>query len=129
MATKTKKTVVEKPVTGEYGVYLSVDELTHLRDLMSIVLPPEGTETISAVLAQLESRETVDESLWKKICMRCKLAGIPLDTDAPNLIVAPSDIVQLSVFRFEPHGQQSDIVDKPDALFQGNTKKKQKKGK
>lgn len=119
MATNSKKKVSP---TGEYGLSLTVAELTHLRDLMSVMLPPEGKVTLSAALAQLESRDNVDDTLWDKVCSHCELAGIHIGDSAPNLIVAPSDIVPLSVFRFEPH-EQPEVVE-PKAAPRSNSKKK-----
>lgn len=107
--------------TGKSDLSLTLQELTHLRDLMSIMLPPEGKVTISAALAQLESRDAVDETLWDKVCDACETAGIDIGESAPNLIVAPSDIVPLGVFRFEPHEQAPEAPAKPKS-----TKKKAK---
>jgi len=121
MATNTKKKVSSEK-SGEYGLSLTVTELTHLRDLMSIMLPPEGKVTMSAALAQLESRDDVDDTLWDKVCSRCELAGVHIGDSAPNLIVAPSDIVPLSVFRFEPH-EQPEVVE-PKVAPRSNSKKK-----
>ena len=111
-------------MTVEFGFSLTVSELTHLRDLMSIMLPPDGKVTMSAALAHLESRDDVDDILWDKVCDSCEEAGIIIGDSAPNLIVAPSDIVPITVFRFEPHEQQEEQVAELKPTKRSNAKKK-----
>jgi len=82
-----------------YQVRLTKYELLHLRDLMSISLPPEGSQTVSNSLATVENRQLVEVGLWKKISDACKEVGLPLGDDAPDYVVAPSGMVPLGVFQ------------------------------
>jgi hypothetical protein len=74
-------------------------ELLHLRDLMSICLPPEGKHTVSEMLASLENRVIVESALWQKITGACENVGLPTGDDAPDYVVAPSGIAPLGVFQ------------------------------
>ena len=84
-------------------------ELLHLRDLMSILTPPDAKTTVSQQLAEAENRTMVEALLWKKIATACEDAEIPLGEDAPDFIVAPVSAPPISVFRMasEPDENQS----------------------
>lgn len=82
-----------------FDVRLTKFELLHLRDLMSILTPPEAQKTVSQHLAEAENRVMVEALLWKKISTTCETAGIPLGDDAPDFIVAPVASPAISVFR------------------------------
>lgn len=82
-----------------YGLRLTKFELLHLRDLFSVLLPPEGQRTMSQALAELESRTLVESVLWKKVSTACVEAGLPMDDDAPDYVVAPASPPPMSVFQ------------------------------
>jgi hypothetical protein len=74
-------------------------ELLHLRDLMSVTLPPDGKQTLSQALAALEGRPMIETYLWRKISEACEEAGLPLGEEAPDYIVAPSAPPPMGVFQ------------------------------
>jgi len=78
---------------------LSKFELLHLRDLFSIMLPPDASTTLSAALAESENRIFIESMLWKKISAACIEAEIPMGDDAPDFIIAPTNAPPLGVFQ------------------------------
>ena len=93
-----------------HQVRLSKFELLHLRDLMSICLPPEGKQTLSGALATLENRQMVESLLWKKIVEACDEVGLPTGEEAPDYVIAPSGMAPLGVFQLasEPFASDDD---------------------
>lgn len=89
--------VIKRKKTHE--IRFSKFELLHLRDLMSICLPPEGKHTVSEMLGTLENRSMVESSLWQKIVCACENVGLPTGDEAPDYVVAPSGISPLGVFQ------------------------------
>ncbi len=59
-------------------------ELVHIRDLMSVVLPPDGERTISSCLALITRRQVKEGLLWKKVSAACKRHKIPVGEQAPD---------------------------------------------
>ena len=82
-----------------HQVRFSKFELLHLRDLMSICLPPEGKQTLSGALATLENRQMVESLLWKKIVEACNEVGLPTGEEAPDYVVATAGMAPLGVFQ------------------------------
>lgn len=82
-----------------YDLRLTKFELLHLRDLFSVVLPPEGKKTLSQALAELENRSMIESLLWNKISNVCQQAELPVDQDAPDYVVAPAAPPPLTVFQ------------------------------
>ena len=101
-----------------HQVRFSKFELLHLRDLMSICLPPEGKQTLSGALATLENRQMVESLLWKKIVEACNEVGLPTGDEAPDYVVAPAGMAPLGVFQLasEPFagGDDEDEDDEDD---------------
>ena len=107
-------------------------ELLHLRDLMSVCLPPEGKQTLSEALSTLENRQLIEALLWKKISAACSEAGLPTGEEAPDYVVATVGIPSIGVFHLasdpplpslpekdEDEGDPADI----SRLFKGKSKK------
>lgn len=86
---KTRKT---------FPVRLTKFELLHIRDLFSVVLPSEMRETVSQRLAQSQDRTLVEARLWQKLARVCHEAGLPMDDDAPDFVVAASGAPPIGVF-------------------------------
>lgn len=100
-----------------YNLRLTKFELLHLRDLFSVLLPPEGQRTMSQALAELESRTLVESVLWKKVASACTEAGLPMDDDAPDYVVAPASPPPMSVFQLssEPSSEPvNSIIDEEE---------------
>jgi hypothetical protein len=76
-------------------------ELLHLRDLFSILLPPDGKQTVSSALAAAEERAVVEARVWSKVSAACKSAKIPLDEGAPDFIVMMSAAPTLGIFKID----------------------------
>jgi hypothetical protein len=99
---KTRKT---------YDLRLTKFELLHLRDLFSVVLPPDVSKTLSQALAQLEERSLVESMLWSKIAAACEVAGLPMGDEAPDYVVAPNTPPGLGVFQLAsdpPEGEEEE---------------------
>lgn len=104
-----KKENIKKRKT--YELRLTRSEVAHLRDLFSIVLPPDVKKTLSQHLAELEDRVFVEEKLWDKVSNICKDADVPLDDEAPDYIVAPMGPPPMGVFHFSNDSEDSEGLD------------------
>lgn len=93
-----------------YDLRLTKFELLHLRDMFSVVLPPDASKTLSQALAELEGRTLVESMLWKKIHTAAEAAGLPVGDDAPDYVVAHAGTPALSVFQIttDPRGDDSE---------------------
>lgn len=101
-----KKDKIKKRKT--YDLRLTRSELAHLRDLFSIVLPPNVEKTLSQHLAELEERGFIEERLWDKVTHLCSHADVPLDEEAPDYIVAPVGPPPMGVFHFSADDMTSE---------------------
>ena len=109
----SKKIAVKKVITKT--MVLTLGELIHLRDLMSISLPPAMETTISQNLAQLESRMFAETSLWKKVVDLCKESDVSIESAAPNYTIAPVGLPELRVFPLESgDGMTEEEVDEEE---------------
>lgn len=99
----------EKRVT-KFDLKLTRSELVHLRDLMGVSLPAAPPETVSHMLARAESREAAEESLWNKVTEACAHAGLAMEDDAPDYVVAPTSAPMMAVFRIQ---EDADLVEVP----------------
>jgi hypothetical protein len=88
-------------VVNTYSLKLTKIELLHLRDLFSVVLPPDGGHTVSEALAAIENRAIAESKVWLKIAALCKLAELPVDDEAPDFIVAPTTPPPMAVFQLQ----------------------------
>lgn len=98
----SKKVEEREPEIKRQAVFelqLSRFELLHLRDLMSVLLPPTGAQTLSQALAAVEDRNLIESILWEKVSALCSEAGLPLDGEAPDYIVAPTSPPPMGVFQ------------------------------
>ena len=81
-----------------YELRLTKTELVHLRDLFSVVLPPDMKKSLSQHLAEIEDRVYIEDKLWTKLSDLLKDAGLPVDDEAPDFIVAPTAPPAMGVF-------------------------------
>jgi hypothetical protein len=79
-------------------VKFSKFELIHLRDLFSLLTPPEMKETISQKLALLQSRPLIEAKLWQKIAKACEECEIPLGDEAPDFVVSLASTPSIGVY-------------------------------
>ena len=66
---------------------LTSQELTHIRDLMTILLPPDGRLTVSKSLALCENRAMVEGKLWNKVFEQCIDTGVPISEESPDFCI------------------------------------------
>ena len=97
VAPREKEPEVKKHET--FDLNLTRFELLHIRDLMGVLLPPDGTQTLSQALASAEERSLIESMLWEKISKLCKQAKLPLEAEAPDYIVAPVAPPPMGVFQ------------------------------
>ena len=102
------KVAIKKRKT--YDFRLTKFELLHLRDMFSVVLPPDTSKTLSQSLAELENRVLIESALWNKISSVCTEANLPVGEEAPDYIVAPISPPAMGVFQLasEPAEDTSD---------------------
>ena len=113
---------VVRPKT--FSLRLTRFELLHLRDLFSVLLPPDLERTLSQALAAAEERPMVEAKLWQKVSEACLSAGLPTGDDAPDFVASAVSTPQIGVFRLavDPAQQQgsqplTDEVD-PAVVFE-----------
>ncbi len=96
-----EKTPKDPPVKRQsvFDLRLTRFELLHLRDLMGILLPPDGAQTISQALACVEERSLIESILWEKLSKLCSEAKLPLDEEAPDFIVSTAGPTPLGIFQ------------------------------
>jgi len=82
-----------------FSLQLTRFELLHLRDLMGVLLPPDGSQTISQALAAIEERSLIESMLWEKVAKFCIDAELPVDATAPDYIIAPTAPPPLGIFQ------------------------------
>jgi hypothetical protein len=93
-------------------ISFDVDELTHLRDLFSVMF--EDGSSISERLSVLLKREKLENSLWQKIYKECENLNLDVDKDAPNFLITPENIT-LGIFKAKFLNEDDDtIVNKED---------------
>ena len=115
---RAKKSLPEKADSSHkkvktFELNLTVEELVHLRDIMSVLLPPDGSVTLSQSLANAEQRSMVEAKLWSKLTDICKQASVPLDDHAPDYVVGVTGQPTLKVFQLQTHvndGESDDDV-------------------
>lgn len=94
-----------------FQLRLTKFELLHIRDMFSIVTPPEVNRTVSQHLAEVENRVLVESMLWKKISNLCEEADLPIGDDAPDFVVAPTAAPPIGVFRLASEPQDEEGVE------------------
>ncbi len=104
-----------------YNLELTLHELVHFRDMMSLMLPPYGERTVSAALADVEGRSCVDGSLWSKLVTLCDAAHVPTGSSAPDYVISIVESptigivpINLSSEMVEDDLDESDDVDLPE---------------
>ena len=97
-----------------YELNLTKHELVHLRDLFSILLPPDLKSTVSQMLATVGGRTMVESLLWNKINQLCAAADVPLGDDAPDFVVSYSGPPTLGIFELAAEEKPVDEDDDED---------------
>lgn len=108
-STKTKKKVAlkkEPKVAAEHVLKLSDVQLTHVRDVMSVIITSKTPTRISESLAETQKRSNAEADLWDKVVELCTKAGIAVGDDAPDFFVGTNEQPKLQVFKLQ-HGEVS----------------------
>jgi len=77
-----------KSTNNQQTLSVTTEELGLLRDLMSILLPPDGEYTVATTLAEMTERSQYEKSLWAKLWKACEAANLPVGENAPDFMVA-----------------------------------------
>lgn len=105
-----KKATPKEPEVKKQSVFvlqLTKMELVHLRDIMGVLLPPDGSETISQALASSEDRSLVESMLWDKLTHLCEDANLPVGDEAPDYIVVPTAPPPMGVLQVQHDTEDS----------------------
>ena len=114
-----------------FNVKLTKFELLHLRDLFGTTLAPDMKQTVSQCLATSQDRVLIEAKLWQKLASACSEAGLPMNEDAPDFVVAPSGAPPMGVFELssDPQvGEQQDDGDDVGTLFDEEDKEDGEQG-
>lgn len=84
-----------------FDLQLTSEELLHVRDMMSVILPPDGSVRLSESLAVSEKRQLSESKLWAKIVALCIEAELPVGDEAPDFFVGMTGPLALSVFQLD----------------------------
>jgi len=100
---KQEKQQVEPEVVSAnpkktFSLKLTRQELLHLRDLFSILLPPDMKLSVSQALASSQGRHLVETKLWNKVANLCSEASIPTGDDASDFVITICAPPTLGVF-------------------------------
>lgn len=93
-----------------FNLRLTKYELTHIRDLFSVMLPTEMKTTASQHLAKCQNRSLVEARLWQKLAQACIEAELPMGDDAPDFVISVAGPPSLGVFEVahDPSPPQQD---------------------
>ncbi len=80
-----------------YGLELTAPELIHIRDLFSVI-SPDQTKTLSQKLSMANGMGIHEAKLWKKICIACLTAGIPVGAGAPDYLATDISQPKIDIF-------------------------------
>ena len=92
---------------ASFEISLTRFELLHLRDLMGVLLPPDGSQTLSQALASAEDRNLIETMLWNKVSRLCISAGLPVESEAPDYVITPTAPPPMGVFQINQDLQSS----------------------
>lgn len=115
----SKKKKITKVEKGKAVILrLSSPELSHLRDLFSVLLASksEHPHTISQMLAVLESRQNVETTLWVKIETACESIDLPVGDGAPDFVVGPTGPPTLGIMALSD-GDSEEVEGVSASLF------------
>ena len=98
---KTAKSVRKSKIKTEtWSLSLTQEEIIHIRNLLSILLPPTGEISLSESLLECNDMSgDVDSSLWQKIWNLCVESGVAIGDEAPDFLVGPTDPTPLAVYK------------------------------
>lgn len=97
-AKEPQKEAEELKPKKNFTLKLSKQELLHLRDVFSVMLPPDMKLTVSQSLASSQGRHLVETKLWNKVSSLCAEAQIPVGDEAPDFIITLTAPPSLGVF-------------------------------
>lgn len=97
-----------------FSLQLSTEELAHIRDIMSVILPPDGSTRLSESLAINEKRQMTESKLWQKVVDLCLSAKLPVGDEAPDFFVGVSGPLVLGVFQLDQGEQPTDEAEEED---------------
>lgn len=102
-ARKVTKVAAEKAVKRikTFELVLTAEELIHVRDVMSVILPPDGSTRLSESLAAVEKRQMTESKLWGKVVNLCIEAEVPVGDSAPDFFVGMSGPLVLGCFQLD----------------------------
>ena len=87
MPRKAKKKGSKTKKVKTIRLEVTPQELVHIRDLMSVALPPDGERTVSSCLALITKRQVKEGILWKKVATACKKNKLPIGEAAPDFFL------------------------------------------
>jgi hypothetical protein len=107
-----KKSKIEKIKKKKkmYSLNLSVSELAHIRDMMSVLIPKSGLSRLSEVVADSQGRLVSEEKLWKKVAIACKDAKIEIGENAPEYFLGISHL-QLNIEKLPQDFAKTNVGD------------------
>ena len=101
-----KKDAADLKRNQTFQLTLTLNELLHVRDIRSVILPPSSDTRLSEALAQHEGRELSEGNLWQKVCDLCVEANVPTGTEAPDFYIGIQEPVSFGVFQLD--GEEGD---------------------
>lgn len=108
MGTKKKASKkAQNKVADIVTLKLTHRELTHLRNLMGVVVPTSGsgeTRSVSGALGILSGHEADEASLWERVQDACINSGIPVGHGTPDFAVLQDRPVTMMIALLKGEG-------------------------
>lgn len=105
-----KKTKAKKGKKGRSDIKLdlSVNELSHLRNLMTVAVEMGDLRSISSILAEEYGPLTAggEHGLYAKVVEACEVMNIPTEDDAPDYVIRSEVTFSLAEISNEPTKQE-----------------------
>jgi hypothetical protein len=118
---KLQRKTNQRTQNGNIVLNINKEELAHLRDLMSVLMPPECKNTFSEELARINEIANTEEELWQKIHNLCASNGIPTDDAAPDFVVSIPQHPELTINKLVMNNnEQKNSINQKDFAREDN---------
>jgi hypothetical protein len=117
-----EKVEAERDSKELFTLRLTRLQLIHLRDALSVRLPPTYEQTLSEILAERTQRTVTEVTLWEKLGGACEQANIALGDEAPDYVIGISGPAPMSVFEVQGDTSMGEDVNdqsSTSSLFEG----------
>ena len=106
----SKKKKTKRVAEKLYKLQVSAVQLEHIRDLMSVMLDPQSSSTVSEQIAKYNRRCSCETSLWDLVVAACERADIECGEDVHDYVIAAAPM-QLGILCIDPREEEKSQKD------------------